>query len=57
MAVVDDAAEVVGVPGAVGVVFFHGELHFGNEAVEDFAVDEGVVLGDADLACVYDFAP
>lgn len=57
LAVVDYAAEVIGVAGAVGVVFFHCEFHFGDEAVEDFAVYQSVVLGDADLACVYDFAP
>ena len=57
LSVVDDAAEVGGCADAVGVEFFEGGFHLCDEAGEDFAVDEGVILGDADLTRVDRFAP
>lgn len=54
---VHDAAIVGRVAGAIGVELVEGILHLLDEGGHDFAVDEGAVLADADLACIERLRP
>lgn len=53
----DDASKVLGVLGSLWVELLHGDLHLFNELVQDILVDHGVVLRNADLTGVEEFAP
>ena len=57
LARVDYAAVVWGGADAGGEEFSEGRFGFLDVLWEDFLVDQGVILRDADLACVDEFAP